>query len=93
MTREEIVNSREYQVAKAAVESFYAGNDGYTKGFENGAEWADEHPNPEIKKQWIEKACEFIRTPCIYVVDFNKNGGATTNYEATVEKFLKYMEE
>ena len=41
----------------------------------------------------MTKAEQFIRTPNIYVVDFNKNGGATTNYEATVEKFKKYMEE
>ena len=53
--------------------------------FKAGADWMKEH--------LIEKACKFIRTPCIYVVDFNHYGGATTNYEATVEKFRKYMEE
>ena len=45
------------------------------------------------REELLDKASKFIRIPNIYVVDFNKNGGATINYEATVEKFKKYMEE
>lgn len=52
--------------------------------FKAGAQWQ--------KERMLIKACEFIRTPNIYVVDINRCGGATTNYDATVDKFKKYME-
>lgn len=44
--REEIENSREYKISKAAVESYnnnVEDND-YISGFETGAEWADANP-------------------------------------------------
>lgn len=54
MTREELVNSREYKIAGAAlndisnIDEEYADNEdyigGYVDGFENGAEWADRNP-------------------------------------------------
>ena len=53
MTREELVNSREYKIASAAlndisnIDEEYADNEdyigGYVDGFESGAEWADKH--------------------------------------------------
>ena len=52
MTREELVNSREYKIASAAlndisnIDEEYADNEdyigGYVDGFESGAEWSDE---------------------------------------------------
>lgn len=55
MTREELVNSREYKIAGAAlndisnIDEEYADNEdyigGYVDGFENGAEWADANQN------------------------------------------------
>lgn len=54
-TREELVNSREYKIAGAAlndisnIDEEYADNEdyigGYVDGFENGAGWADAHQN------------------------------------------------
>ena len=37
------------------------------KSFKNGAEWADEHPNPELKKQWIDKACDWLKEQEEYI--------------------------
>ena len=57
MTREEITNSRAYQVSKAALE-YYNEHQQYndidlTEAFEAGAEWAD--------RTMIDKACKWIK--------------------------------
>ena len=67
-TREELVNSREYKIAGAAlndvsnIDEEYANNEdyigGYVDGFENGAEWADEHSNEGLVN--IDKVCEYL---------------------------------
>ena len=57
MTREEIENSKAYQVSKAALEYYnehHQDNDiNLIDAFEAGAEWAD--------KTMIEKACDWIQ--------------------------------
>lgn len=68
MTREELVNNREYKIAGAAlndisnIDEEYADNEdyigGYADGFENGALWADEHPNEGLVN--IDKVCEYL---------------------------------
>ena len=54
MTREEIVNSKAYQVSKAALEYYnkhHQDNDiGLYDAFEAGAEWADENSNSNGKE-------------------------------------------
>lgn len=80
MKREEIVNSREYQVAKAAVESYKNCSmfpNGYINGFENGAEWDREEL---IKKavEWLKEQDEIIG------ISFQ---------EDFINRFKKYMEE
>ena len=92
-TREEIVNSREYKISSAAlndisnIDEEYADNEdyigGYVDGFENGAKWADEHPNPGLKKEWLDKACKWLRRtqPQVILPD------------TTIERFRNAMEE
>lgn len=68
MTREELVNSREYKIAGAAlndisnIDEEYADNEDYIggclDGFESGALWADEHPNEGLVN--IDKVCEWL---------------------------------
>ena len=51
--------------------------------FIEGAMWSDENPNPELKKQWIDKACEWLQ----------KNDSYSKPTELQVMDFRKYMEE
>jgi Rad3-related DNA helicase len=54
MTREEIINSRAYQVSKAALEYYNEHHQdkdiNLTDAFEEGAKWADEHSNSNGKE-------------------------------------------
>lgn len=57
--------------------------------FEEGAKWADEHPQFD-KETFIEKACWWLReTAHFYVSDFT--GGLDDN--GLIEDFKKAMEE
>ena len=50
MDRKELVNTREYQIAKASTEYYYAHKDSdefdLIDAFEAGVLWADQHPEP-----------------------------------------------
>lgn len=100
MTREELLNSREYNISIAACE-YYEKNpagDSMT-AFEEGANWADEHPKEtngkellyvcqrtaeRTKKEMIEKACKWLG---------NYAELTGIDFETIKESFLKAMEE
>ncbi len=91
MTREEITNSRAYQVSKAALEYYNEHHQDkdidLTDAFEEGAKWAD--------KTQIEKVLEFIFE---YLYEHpHVNGHICTDsfesLEALEEELIKTMEE
>lgn len=97
-TREEIVNSREYKIAGAAlndvsnIDEEYADNKdyigGYVEGFESGAEWSDENPNEGLVS--IDKVCEWLRTNHDEIYLRYVRG---YNADDEIEIFKKAMEE
>lgn len=83
MTREEIENSRAYQMVDASLEycqenhPFYDGDilGQITDAFEAGAEWADEHPNPNTIKRIFKFALEktnFLIADNLDSIDWDK---------------------
>lgn len=64
--------------------------------FINGAKWADSNPNPELKKQWLEKVCEWIEDNVDdKYIHFTLDGcrdPEILSYKIS-EDFRKYMEE
>lgn len=40
--------------------------EGFCPDFEKGAEWADEHPSQELKRQIVNKAVEWIKENITY---------------------------
>ena len=57
MTREELVNSRQYQITNAAIDYYRKYKDieeaDMVSTFEDGAEWAD--------RTMLDKVCEWLR--------------------------------
>jgi len=65
--------TREEEIQKAA-KIFYASSDDYTaykKGFEAGAEWADQHPSVDTVKKII---CHALKYTNIMLADDLENG-------------------
>lgn len=101
MTREEIENSKAYQVSKAALEYYnehHQDNDiGLCDAFEAGAEWDEVFSGKELlcvvhntaertKKEFIKKACEYFEP--ILCFETSKE-----NANRIIENFKKAMEE
>lgn len=107
ISREEIVNSKAYQVSKAALEYYnehYQDDDiGLCDAFEAGAEWDEIFSGKELlcvvhntaertKKEFIKKAREWLEN--------NKHlhkvlsfGSLSTDWDKFISEFCKAMEE
>jgi hypothetical protein len=86
MTREEITNSRVYQVTKAALEYYKEHHQDkdidLTDAFKAGFEYAD--------RTMIEKACEWLESTDIDMKYWNSEDGVCK--ELLIEDFKKAME-
>ena len=77
MTREELINSKEYKVVNAAFDWMEEHQDAdLLDAFEAGDEWGN--------KQAVDKACEWLWN-CGYI--------DTLVIDDVIDKFKKYMEE
>lgn len=90
MKREEITNSRAYQVSKAALKYYNEHQDkdiDLTDAFEEGAKWAD--------KTIIEKARDWLQCIDFEVEYFTTDSDGYTFFDADkfIENFCKAMEE
>lgn len=90
MTREEIENSKAYQVSKAALEYYnkhHQENDiDLTDAFEAGAKWA--------YKTMIDKACEWLENNMYYhdCGNYDVITHSSDTIEEMIENFKKAME-
>ena len=86
MTREEITNSRAYQVSKAALEYYNEHHQDkdidLTDAFEEGAKWADENPKEGLVS--IDKVCEWLDN---HIDDYGHD-----YYDELITDFRKAME-
>lgn len=94
MNREEIVNSRAYQVTKAALEYYNENQEAdLTEAFEAGAEWD--------KEVIIEKACRWLQKTLYIHIEFNENKdwckdnpiSRVISNHSSVEEFIKDFRE
>lgn len=102
MTREEIEKNRQYQLTSAAIDycrKELPHYDGEALGeivdaFEEGAEWADEHPKEGLVS--LDKACEWLWNEIYERIDDSdiRESLYDDNYRATlVAAFREAMEE
>jgi len=85
--------TRKEEIKQAAFNNDRESSKENQQYFIEGAEWADSNPNPELKKQWLEKAVKWLTENAFrYVVKRTYNEVKVTGlHTSMVEDFKEYM--